>query len=599
MWELIPFMLERIGIIVMIAFLITRLKVFRQMVRQREDRRGRITMIVLFGLFGILGTYTGVIVSGEQVVTNHWFTVVGAEEHAIANSRNVSMVMAGLLGGPVVGLGAGIITGVHRYFLGGFTAFACAASAVLGGLLAGLLRNKLQGIERVPPLVALCVGMGVEALQMLIILVLAKPFAAAVNLVEQIGAPMILFNGLGIWIFVLIIQSVLREEERTRALQTQKALFIADQTLPFFRQGLGLQSSQKAAEVIRKLTGADAVAVTDRSRVLAHVGEGSDHHIPLQQVSTEVTKNVLQTGRICVAHSKAEINCPHPNCPIEAAVVLPLVVHGETTGTLKLYFTDARRLSRVEKELAEGLAKLFCTQLELGEAERQRKLLKDAEIKALQAQIHPHFLFNAINTIVALCRKDAALARQSLLNLATYLRNNMQGARQWLIPLSTEMEHVEAYLSLEQVRFPGRYTLHWHIGERVEHALIPPFTLQPLVENAIKHGFRRRRSGGVIRVSLKRAKDRLEVEVVDNGCGIPAEQLKVLGVKEVTSRTGSGTALQNLRERLTGLFGAEASMTIDSGETGTCVRLTFPYIERGEDLFAESFYRRGRAAGEG
>jgi two-component system sensor histidine kinase LytS len=569
------------------------------MVRNHEDGKGRLTMIVLFGLFGILGTYTGVIVSGDYVVTNQWFTSVGAEDHAIANSRNVSMVMAGLLGGPLVGLGAGLIAGAHRYFLGGFTALACAVAAVLGGWLAGLFRNKLQGIERVPPFLTFFIGMGVETIQMLVILILAKPFDEAVNLVEQIGAPMILFNGLGIWIFVLIIQSVLREEERTRALQTQKALFIADQTLPFFRQGLAIQSSRKAAEVIRRLTGADAIAITDRSKVLAHVGEGCDHHIALQPVSTEVTKKVLETGQIAVAHSKPEINCPHPACPLQAAVVLPLVVHGEIRGTLKLYFTDARRLSMVEKELAEGLAKLFCTQLELGEAERQSKLLKDAEIKALQAQIHPHFLFNAINSIVALCRTDVALARKSLVNLATFFRNNLQGARQWLVPVSTEMEHVEAYLSLEQVRFPGRYSLQWHIAERVEHALIPPFTLQPLVENAIKHGLKRRRSGGAIEISLKRDNAYLQVEVADNGCGIAAEQLKLLGMKEVASKTGSGTALQNLRERLTGLFGAEASMNIESGETGTRVRLTFPYIERGEDVFAESVYRRGRAAGEG
>ena len=92
-------------------------------------------------------------------------------------------------------------------------------------------------------------------------------------------------------------------------------------------------------------------------------------------------------------------------------------------------------------------------------AERQTKLLKDAEIKALQAQIHPHFLFNSINTISALCRTDVEKARKLLLELSLFFRSNLHGARQMLIPLEKEIEHIRAYLSLEQARFPDKYQL--------------------------------------------------------------------------------------------------------------------------------------------
>ena len=126
-------------------------------------------------------------------------------------------------------------------------------------------------------------------------------------------------------------------------------------------------------------------------------------------------------------------------------------------GTLKMYYTEPDKLDKVQQELAEGLANLFSTQLELAEAERQTKLLKDAEIKALQAQIHPHFLFNSINTISALCRTDADKARKLLLELSSFFRGNLQGARQMLIPLEKELENVKAYLSLEQTRFPNKY----------------------------------------------------------------------------------------------------------------------------------------------
>lgn len=91
------------------------------------------------------------------------------------------------------------------------------------------------------------------------------------------------------------------------------------------------------------------------------------------------------------AISQEEIECTHAECPLHAAIVLPLTSNGNTIGTLKMYFKSPAGLSQVEEELAEGLAMLFSTQLELGEAELQSKLLKDAEIKALQAQVNPHF----------------------------------------------------------------------------------------------------------------------------------------------------------------------------------------------------------------
>lgn len=174
-------------------------------------------------------------------------------------------------------------------------------------------------------------------------------------------------------------------------MQTHKALYIANQTLPFFRQGLNKDSCTKAAEIILKWTGADAIAITNQRQVLAHVGAASEHHRPSGTMATELTKKVLDQGRIIMAKTAKEIQCFNPNCPLEAAIVLPLKVYEKTVGTLKLYFTTSSKLDRVEQELAEGLGKLFSGQLEMAELERQRRLLKDAEIKALQAQVHPHF----------------------------------------------------------------------------------------------------------------------------------------------------------------------------------------------------------------
>lgn len=578
MWDLLPHMIERMGIIVTIAFLITRLKSFRRMVQQNLSVWDKLVIMGVFGLFGIISTYTGIVVSPGQVVNREWIPAV-ASDNAIANTRNLGVVIGGLLGGPVVGFGVGVIAGVHRYLLGGFTGVACMISTITGGLISGFIgkRYREQGKGMITPSLAVFVGVLVEVLQMGIILLIARPYDQALNLIRFIGLPMIIVNAFGIMIFVLIIHSVLREEERAGALQTQKALSIADRTMPFFRQGLNVYSCREAAQIIREMTGADAIAITDKTKVLAHVGAGDDHHRVSQGLATQLTRSVLENGNILLAKTREDIGCRRKDCPLHTAVVLPLKVHAQTVGTLKLYFTSPHKLGTVEKELAEGLAKLFSTQLEVGEAEQQSRLLRDAEIKALQAQVHPHFLFNAMNTIIALTRTDVPLARKLLLNLSAFFRSNLQGARQMLVPLSKELEHVDAYLSLEQARFPGRYTLKVRLDPELSAVQIPPFTMQPLVENAIRHGFADLREGGVVEIEALRDGDRISITVSDNGSGVPQAKLALLGTQAVPSDKGTGTALQNIRARLTGLYGRDAGFRIEQGEPcGTKVTLTIP-----------------------
>jgi len=449
MFNLAPLMLEKVGIIVIVAFLLSQMRSFRQVIQKEHSTKEKIMLILLFGSFGIISNYTGIEVHHHIIGRPDWLTEMH-QESALANTRVMGIVIGGLLGGPTVGIGAGLIAGIHRYTLGGFTALSCSLSTILAGIAAGYFgkRRKQKG-KLITPTFAVIIGMALEALQMFIILVTAKPFSDAWELVQLISLPMIFGNGLGALLFMLIIQIIKRDEERTRANQTNQAFLIADQTLPFFRQGLNIHSCKEISEIMLRLTDADAVAITNDHQVLAHVGAASDHHIPKLKPETGLTKKVLENGRISIARSKEEISCFHSPCPLEAAIVLPLKIKNKIFGTLKMYYTEPGKLDKVQQELAEGLANLFSTQLELAEAERQTKLLKDAEIKALHAQIHPHFLFNSINTISALCRTDEDKARKLLLELGSFFRGNLQGARQMLIPLEKELANVRAYLSLE------------------------------------------------------------------------------------------------------------------------------------------------------
>ncbi|MFE3575650.1 LytS/YhcK type 5TM receptor domain-containing protein [Lysinibacillus sp. NPDC059133] len=575
--ELFLFMLERVGLIIVFAFLMSRWRLFRGVLFQDQGVKEKVWLIIIFSALSIVSSYTGIkIESGSIHPLNQMIhSTINAEE-AIANTRLIGVAIAGIFGGPLVGVCVGIIAGIHRITLGGFTAVACGVSTILAGFITGGLSKQLKIRQTFSYKKAVIIGICAETLQMIVILLMAKPFEQALPLVSLIALPMIFMNALGILIFFIIIKTFIDEEERTKALQTHQAFSIAQQTIDHFRKGLSEESCQTVAEIIKREIKVDAVAITDTNGILAHVGVGEDHHVIHQEIMTALTKRVLVEGRIITATSAKEINCPHEDCPLSAAIVLPLKVQHKTVGTLKLYFINVSSLTGAKKELAEGLSRLFSSQLEYAEIEQQRKLLKDAEIKALQAQVHPHFFFNSLNTISSLIRTDADGARALLIKLSTFFRSNLQGARQMLIPLKNEIDHVEAYLSIEQTRFPNRYDVQFHLDESLFDVQIPPFTLQPLVENAVYHAFKNRKEGK-IDVKVQRINNKLLLSTEDNGCGMRKEQVKQLGKTIMQSEQGTGTALWNIYQRIHEIYGTEADFHISSTlDVGTTIMIQLP-----------------------
>lgn len=575
--ELFLFMLERVGLIIVFAFLMSRWRIFREMLFKEQGLKEKMWLVVIFSALSIISSYTGIKIEqgsinlSNQIIYNSMNT-----EEAIANTRLIGVAIAGIFGGPLVGLSVGIIAGIHRVTLGGFTAMACGISTILAGFITGGLSQKLKIRQTFSYKKAVLIGIYAEAVQMVVILIVAKPFEQAAQLVSLIAMPMILMNAFGIFLFFMIIKTVIDEEERTKALQTHQAFAIAQLTIEHFRKGLNEESCQIVCEIIKKEIKVDAVAITDTNGILAHVGVGEDHHLIHREIMTALTKRVLEEGRVITATTAKEICCPHEGCPLSAAIVLPLKVQEETVGSLKLYFTDEASLTGVKKEFAEGLSRLFSSQLEYAEIEQQRKLLKDAEIKALQAQVHPHFLFNSLNTISSLIRTDADQARTTLLKLSTFFRSNLQGARQMLIPLRNEIDHVEAYLSIEQTRFPNRYDIQFEIDDTLLDVQIPPFTLQPLVENAIYHAFKNGKAGKII-VKVQQKDHQLVLIAEDNGCGMRKEQVLKLGKSIMKSEQGTGTALWNIYQRIHEIYGKEASFQISSTlDVGTKIQIQLP-----------------------
>ncbi|EGW36401.1 sensor histidine kinase [Desulfosporosinus sp. OT] len=564
-WRLLQDLALNIGLIVTVAYLMTRTKLFRRMLRSKANTQEKVFLVLLFGIIGIAGTYTGVNIKG-----------------ALANSRVIGVAVGGLLGGPLVGLCAGVLAGVHRTLLGGFTAGACGIATIVEGSIAGYMGRKFSGDLTWKR--SLFVGMGIEVIQMLVILLIARPYYAAWDLVQDIGLPMIIMNGVGISIFVSVIHNSLEEEERIGAVQAQKALYIANLTLPILRLGLNKDTARSVAQIIHEQTDVAAVALTDRDQILAHVGKGFDHHEAGHAIQTLATHQALDSGELKLAATRAEIGCAEPNCPLFSALVVPLHIQHSVVGTLKIYREQARGISPVDWEFGAGLGMLFSTQLELATLETHACLVRRSELKALQAQVNPHFLFNALNTVVSFCRTDPEKARNLLLQLGDFFRKNLKSGEKF-VTLREECEHIRAYLAIEQARFSDRLCVREEITDDALNWRLPGLTLQPLVENAIKHGIYPMSTLGEILISALVEEEILVVRIWDNGVGIPAEKLALIHAGVEVSTSGLGIGLQNVAQRLQILYGKRADFVITSkAGAGTEVTLKLPAAAAAERI---------------
>ncbi|MDH4139479.1 MAG: histidine kinase [Coriobacteriia bacterium] len=367
-----------------------------------------------------------------------------------------------------------------------------------------------------------------------------------------------------------VVARFVRRPDHLRAQQSHKILEIANESLGYLRKGLNEQTAGAVCRIILVETEVAAVAITDTDHVLGFAGTGESHHSVGGPIITRATQETLRDGKHRILYAKEEIGCPSPDCLLRAAIVVPLEQGAASVGTLKFYYTTPRLLNETQVTLAEGLAKLLSTQLELAELERQTRLATRMELKALQAQINPHFLFNTINTIAMMIRTDPDRARDLLRQFAAFYRRTLEAGDQ-LITLDRELEYVRQYLLFECARFGDRIRVSERVAPDLLGFLVPAFVLQPLVENAVKHGMR---SEKILHIALDASKDdgHVLVSVADDGVGIKGEDLP--HVLEPGFGKGLGIALKNVDDRLKGYFGGDSGLVVQSWEgEGTIVTM--------------------------
>lgn len=221
-----------------------------------------------------------------------------------------------------------------------------------------------------------------------------------------------------------------------------------------------------------------------------------------------------------------------------------------TAASLKMTADATRWLYRHAREQADA-------------AERARAEASDAQLAALQAQVNPHFLFNALNTIAALVRTDPRAAERTTENLALILRRTLDRTRRTDCTVDDEIDYLRAWLAVERERYGERLRVDFDVDPAAADLRIPTMTLQPLVENSLKHGIAGKLEGGRVSVTARREGDRLRLAVEDDGAGFPREPRE-------------GTGLSNVRRRLDTIYGPAAELRIDRPLSGARVIVELP-----------------------
>lgn len=568
---------ERLGLLLVIAFVLTRSPGFRSLLYREFSIKMAGIHACVFGLFGIAGTLTGVVIGNDFTVV-HEFVWNVEDNQMVVSSSLVAIVIAGLLGGPVVGLGAGIIAGTHLFFLGGIGFLANSLVNPLTGLLAGFTARFFSQERVISPIKALFIGIFPPILLMHLLLIFDSQDRTMIELINTIGLPVVLSNSIAIAIFTAMIAIVLREQENEAAFATRQALTIAEEALPFLKEESFQNKAEGIADLLYARLKLAAVTVTNEKEVMAHKGLGGDHHKIGNQLMTQISRQALASKEILVAYSQAEIQCTHKNCPLEAVIIIPIIEAQQTIGLIKLYFRKPQHIRPVELMLAEGLGQLIANQLKSIKAERLELHTRDAELSNLQAQINPHFLFNTLHMIAALFRKDPEKARHITVQLAQFMRFNLKLVSTQLVPLEKETEHVKAYIEIIQTRFTSRLQIHFLQPEGISHLLIPPSSIQPLVENSVRHGLEHVSEGGRVDVRMEQLGERIKISVRDNGQGFPDHILLQAGETVLAGKQHGGTGLYNVNQRLINLLGKEARLHVRNLSEGGCeVYFTIPY----------------------
>lgn len=544
---------NNLGYVAIISIILSKNRAFKKfMIKEQFSNGDYLILSMIFGGLGILGTYMGVNIEG-----------------AIANTRIMPVIAGGILCGPVVGVTSGIIAGLHRFLINptGVTTIQCTIITILGGIAGGYI-YKHYSESKYKLWVSFMAVIILETIEMIAIIAFTKNIDLAYNIVRSIYLPMSLANGIGVVIVILIVEDTFKERERIAARRAKISLDIANKTLPYFRHGH--DAYKMICSAIKDSIECDAVSITNKQNIVSYVGKGSDFYETGTPIRNEITKEVIRTKTIRVLKANDHIS-DNKNVTMKSGIIVPILDENEVLGTLKIFYEKNNMITEWIYFLAEGLSQILASQIGVMKSRELERTAAKAELKALQYQINPHFLFNALNTISCFVRTKPEEARELIISLSDYMRYNLESDEEF-VDIYKEVEQIKDYVKIELARFSDRISMEYDIDDNLD-LKIPPLIIQPIVENAFKHGILKAERAGIVKLQIKLDGEKIKVSVTDNGVGMNEKIIR--SIREGTlSKEHIG--LYNVNNRLDLIY--NTTLMIERLEPGTRVYFC---IERG------------------
>ncbi len=606
--ELISKLISNIAVLTLVAEILSRFPPIQEAISNERRRWEQIIMLsLIFGGIIILSTAIGVNIGSYRLDT-----------------KAIGAIAAGLLGGPVVGFLSSCIGALYVLFF--FVPSSFAKSAAFATLLCGLLGAGFypyfqRGRWKYRDLFVLaCFG---EVVEMVTLIRVTVSIQVAVSAILDAAVPMIFMNSIGILIFVSCFNTVFVRQDISSSRQLQQMLELTKHCMPIFQNDLVKgEAMNHLMDLIIEETGWVGAMIMDHREMLAwkiiadmDVKSPMDHMEDIKEAwkVLELPENAWESSKVleaalkdkeidkgfkiikklweipeiaALAMEKQEMVTVFPipksspwyrtmrECSVVAA---PFVIEEKSKGCLLVFMKKQWTGRKSELDMIGNLATIASYQMAVRELEKRQLMLQKAEFKALQFQVNPHFLFNALNTLASVCREDPDRARELIVTLAEYFRYNLD-YEAYMVSLRDELSHVMDYLELERARFEDKLIVSYEIPPRID-IKVPTLILQPIVENAVRHGISRDGKRRV-KIKIQGLEESYLVEISDKGKGFPKEVIEQLYAGQ---SIGNSIGLSNVHKRLKNIYGEDAGLRIISGEDGSTVSMEFRK-EKGNEL---------------
>jgi two-component system, LytTR family, sensor kinase len=345
------------------------------------------------------------------------------------------------------------------------------------------------------------------------------------------------------------------------------------------RRGLDADSAAQAAPHLRSLTSADALGMADADgEVLAWTGS---HERLSAQFGDAAVRAGEEGRRILIKASDLD----EPG--IRALIVQPMLVDGAGSVGVIGVVTRTQPGPGLLSAIAE-VANYAGSQIELAELDASRARLDRAEVRALRAQISPHFIYNALGTVASFVRTDPDQARELILEFADFTRYSFRAAGEYTL-LADELRNIDRYLTLERARFGGSLAVKLQVAPEVLNVVLPFLALQPLVENAVRHGISSKPEGGTVTIIAADEGTDCVISVEDDGIGMDPELLRsgdldaiVAGPAGASATESAHVGLANVDDRLRAAFGNDYGLVVETAPgAGTKVSMRVPKFRPG------------------